>query len=455
MYALGIDLGSSYMKAAVFDLEENKAVFQEHIPAVKRREDSCAEIFEIPADEIFLSVKQMIDSLAASFPLDRILFSTQMHGFILRSEEENDIYVSWQDSRSILPLFPGGRNAVEILDGLLSEDDWEQTGVRAKPSLGLCNLYAMIFGQKKVSPCGELFTLGSYLIWRLTGHNICHSTSGAPLGLANVSRNEFAPWILEKTSLAGIKLPVLSRHDFEICGSYRFRGREIPVLPDYGDQQVSVAGAMAMPGEAVLNIATGGQLCYLASEAVPGPYENRPYFHAQYLRTVSNMPGGRNLNVIIQFLREVLSLFGGKNITENEIWEMLNRFFCRSQTDLAADSLFYPTQNRFDGGGISGIRPSNLTVNNLFSALYEDIANIYTEHLPLLTGSFPPAGLVFSGGVSWHNDALVQAIAEKSCLPWRKSPVKNEVFNGMFRLLLVSCGMLRDIGSERSRILSV
>lgn len=448
MYTLGIDLGSSYLKAAVFSLENCTAVYSGTRSGFRRRQGRYPELFEVSAEEIFQTVRELVDDLACRYPVDRILLSTQMHGFVYRTPGLEDVYVSWQDARSTLPLFPDGRNAIDQLGELLSSSDLQELGVPLKPSLGICNLYALLYGMRTAPEGGELFTLGSYIIWRLTGKNICHITNAAPLGIVDLQNHCFHTGVLKKAGLGHIKLPQLAQSDFEICGEYLHANGSIPVLPDYGDQQVSVLGSMAKKGEVVLNMGTAGQLCYLTDQFTPGSYEIRPYFSEEYLYTISNMPSGRNLDVLIRFIQNCMEEVSGVRISEAEIWKRINESFHYVNTDLQVDSLFYPTQTKYDGGSISGIKPQNLSLMGLLSATYDNMADIYAGHIAGLMGEKIPKELVFSGGVSWKNDALVRIIAAKIGLPYRKSAAANEVFEGMFRLSLVSCGQISSIRDQ-------
>jgi len=448
MYTLGIDLGSSYLKAAVFSLESRTVVYSGTMPAFRRRQNRYPELFEISAEEIFQTVKELADNLACRYPLSRILLSTQMHGFVYRTPGLEDVYVSWQDARSTLPLFNEGRNAIDRLGELLSRDDLLELGVPLKPSLGICNLYAMLYGMRNVPEDGELFTLGSYIIWRLTGRNICHITNAAPLGIVDVKNHCFHSRVLQKAGLEHIKLPELAQSDFEICGVYPHANGDITVLPDYGDQKVSVLGSMVKKGEVVLNMATAGQVCHLTDRFLPGPYEIRPYFANEYLYTISNMPSGRNLDVLILFIQNCLEVVTGGQVSESDVWKRINESFHYVNTDLRVDSLFYPTQTQFSGGSISGIKPQNLSLMSLLSATYDNMAEIYAGHVAGLMGGKYPKELVFSGGVSWKNDALVRIIAAKIGLPYRKSASVNEVLSGMLRLSMVSCGQISSIWDQ-------
>lgn len=70
-------------------------------------------------------------------------------------------------------------------------------------------------------------------------------------------------WNRELIGLLGfddIRLPVIAASDFEICGEGRLDGNSFLLYPDYGDQQVSVLGAMPGRKNAIINIATASQI---------------------------------------------------------------------------------------------------------------------------------------------------------------------------------------------------
>ena len=135
-----------------------------------------------------------------------------MHGFVL-----GDTYVSWQDT-SCLKKNPDGISYLDELKEKISREDMRRTGVYLKPSLGLCNLYA-ILGEGNQGREEEIFTLGSYLIHRLTGRNCCHITNAAPWGLVDLETKDWDPELLRKLSFDRMRFPEIAREDTQVCGS--------------------------------------------------------------------------------------------------------------------------------------------------------------------------------------------------------------------------------------------
>jgi len=450
MYTIGIDIGSTFIKAAVFDMEEGCCISNSSVPFPSRIKQDYPECFEVPAGKILSIVKNLIDEASEIRPLDYIIFSTQMHGFIYEAENscQAPVYVSWQDSYSTLPVLDGNITALKALSELLSNGELNPSGIGLKPSLGMCNLYARINSSSSPIPSsGELFTLGSWIIHKLTGKNICHITNAAPLGLADITKKSWNKKLIDALGFNHIKLPEIASDDFESCGYYN----RIAVLPDYGDQQVSILGSQPSPGDVLVNIATAGQVSINTSCYNPGCYEVRPFFQSTYINTISNLPSGRNLAVLAGFLRRTVEFFADKTVDDAYIYSKLHELWNigpKCSKGLSADTLFFPTEKKTSGGSITNIREDNFTPINLLSAFYENISEIYKENILTLLAGARPERLLFLGGVSWKNPDLVEAIAQRLGIPYVKSPMPDEALNGMYRLSLMACNKIRNLSES-------
>lgn len=453
MIYLGIDMGSSFTKAAVFDTETCRAIRHTTFPAGRRLPNPDPKQFELRASEQAAVVRGIVDStLRETGTLDGVLLSTQMHGFVYRHENAPDLYVSWQDSRCTNPMPGRDESFMEFLKKLIPPGKMTDCGVSVKPSLGLCNLYAMLHGESPVPDGGELYTLGSYVIAALTGRSVCHLSNAAPLGLANVKARRWNRELIETLGFQDIRLPEIAAADFEPCGFYETNGVRIPVYPDFGDQQTAILGCMAGPEDVVVNIATASQISVTTGRFSPGEYEVRPYFEQKYLNTISNMPGGRNLDVLINLLREAAERIGGAPVSAKQVWGAVLNGFEQDSRGLSVDMGFYDTPSNVEGGGISHIHPENLGIGPLFSAAFEAMARCYRENIRTLTGySAPEGGLVFSGGVSWKTPQLLKVVGRETGLPYRLSSMPDEVFAGLFRASLVCSGTIRSL-SERPEL---
>ena len=454
MKALVIDLGSSFVKSAILDLENGKLLSQKKtISSSKRRYDDKL-LFEVPVGSIVDTVKELLDQGTREYgDLTSLLLSTQMHGFVYRTGQTPEpVYVSWQDMRCLHQKSPE-LTYLGYLQELFSKEDMEDCGVYIKPSLGLCNLYTMLEENPGLDRNGTLYTLGSYVIEQLTGNNICHITNAAPLGLVDVRRRRWSEKILRKAGFEGIRLPQLAPSDFASYGSCTVNGRTVSVYPDYGDQQIAVLGSMPEQGDGLINIATAGQVSMVSEVFEPGEYEIRPYFEGRVLRTISNMPSGRGLDVLVRFITGGTKLLTGAEVSVGEFWSAFERQFVEDSQGIAVDMSFYATPQKLDGGEIRGITQNNLNVNTLFSAAFRDMAETYWKNLGTLAGSQPLERVVCSGGVSWKRPELIRMIGRVTGLPCRLSALDDEAMAGLYRMALCCSGICRGLDDKREMIL--
>lgn len=450
MRYIGIDIGSSFSKAAVFDTGTCGALTEKVFPTATKKSLSDPRKFEIPAFDIVTGIKAVIGSFVKDYGIiGGIIFSTQMHGFVYKVPNREDTYISWQDSRCLNSM-PGRKISFsDYLKTILSPQDMQSCGVYIKPSLGMCNLFTLLNSDEGLPIDGELFTLGSYIIYHLTGHNICHITNAAPLGLVNIATGKWDEEIISCLGFEKIRLPQIADSDLYICGHYEIGGQRIPVYPDFGDQQTAILGSMAGIKGIVINIATAGQISRTVTSFIPGSYEIRPYFDGGYINTISNMPSGRNLDVIIGFIKEIVLKICGMEVSTKDVWNNLLSGYQDIRRGLDVDMSFYATPASIDGGSITKITPDNFELNDLLTAAFINMAVSYKNAINALCHEKDsPERLVFTGGVSWKIPQLVSIISEVAGLPFCLSPTPDEVFAGLFRLSLVCSGICKSISDN-------
>jgi len=454
MKCIAIDLGTSFIKSALIDVSalgefnncdcgclgiDDRTVVTRirQIRCAPRKEDPDPFHYEIPADTLFSEVQTIINEyLKEDSSINGIVFSTQMHGFVLSGVlRADDTYVSWQDTRCLKKM-PGTETSyLEYLGTLLSEDDMAPTGVMLKPALGLCNLYALLDERCIVEREGlTVSTLGSYIIDRLCGKNITHITNAAPLGFVDLHSRAWSLSLLEKVGLYGIVLPNIVV-DMSPVGEYCYGERRVSLFPDIGDLQAAVLGCNIEQGEILVNVGTAAQLAMVETEFIPGDYEVRPYFEGLYLNTVSRMPGGRNLDVLVSLFVEVgREIFGDPDGT-SKVWNYLT--CCRNETDtrgLRIDVGFYELPDRFADGSIRHIVKDNLTVRTVYAAALRDMARVYAQYGAILNHARAYRGrFVFAGGVAWNNPMLLEAVTAETGNEVALAPMKDEVFVGLAR----------------------
>lgn len=368
MAYIALDLGSTYTKIALLD--RNGVQKEQRLPTPPRQGND-SDRYEIDA-ELYLG--QMLELLEA-FSADGaqgILLSTQMHGWVLTDEAFHPLtpYVSWQDRI-------GAKHLAEI-NRLLTAEDVAPSGVPLKANLALCSLWGRMQEGFVLPKNARLCTLGGFLIGRLTGRHACHMTNAAPTGLADVQNGGWNHSLLQKAGLEELLLPEIIC-DLQPAGLWR----GIPVYPDLGDQQACAAGA-ALEADHCLHISVGtaGLIGLLTQEWECGRYENRPWLQpGWYLRTVSGLPGGRDLAA----LKDELAAALPAPVPEEDVWQLM--------TTLNAGHL-----------------PAAASRLNQIRAFYQTMSLRYRQAADQMERTIDK--LTFSGGAAAKNPELRRTLAQ-------------------------------------------
>ena len=440
MRYISIDIGSSFVKSALIDTCN-------HVISDKMKVDQAPKSnhtggrFEVDGEQMFRKVDTLIDSYTAMYGSDisGIFLSTQMHGFILADKHGKSItpYISWQDERSLEVDPHNGLTFMENLSGIISPKEMENTGVRLKAPLAMCNLFVMLKNGLKIPEGANFCTIGSFMILKMTGRNVCHLSNAGPTGFADVRNKQWNRPLIQKAGAEKLTFPAII-NESATCGSYRKNTVDLAVYSDMGDQQVSALGTLPVPEtDAIINIGTGAQIGRISRDFVPGEYEIRPFFDNYYLYTVSQLPGGRNIDVLINLCHELACKVTKSSVDVGQIWDVVkNETLSTDSRGLKINANFFNNLNE-QPGSIGQINSGNLTVGTLFSALYEDIAESYVRAAGKLfnnTGSIKR--IVYSGGVSNRIAAVRYAIEKRFGVDNSSLSMEDEVFIGFYLLAL-------------------
>lgn len=292
---IALDLGSTHTKCAVINhLGEVIHQRQQRTPpntsCLPGRHETDAEAYFQLAYELLCK--------AVTVATAGIILSTQMHGYVLSDAAFMPVspFVSWQD-RAANEANAKGVTYLDALSAKVSDEKMACTGVPLKVNLAMSMLYARMHTGTLIAK-GTLFnTLGGYVIGRLTGNHVCHSTNAAPTGMYNMLTHQ---WDRALIDAAGLDMLRFGRVlvAYQPAGYWRHKGREIPVMPDVGDHQVCVCSS-ELPRETGLhiNIGTAGLLGSVTGNWSRGGYEMRPWLtNDAYLQTVSGLPGGKAID---------------------------------------------------------------------------------------------------------------------------------------------------------------
>lgn len=503
MKLITVDIGSTFIKAGLFDTGQKAEVEQVKYATPQKNEHQDPSRYENRAVEFVDIVKKIIHEYVEKYPdTEGILFSTQQHGCVIQHPDlAEDTYISWQDTRCLKSRQAGSekenddemtgsekenggkvperecdgsraeeKSYMEELQGIFSREDMQANGVYIKPALALCNLYAL-FESGELTRLKEtkIDTLGSYIIGKLTGNRVCHITNAAPMGFANVLQNTWRWDMLEKVNLDFIQLPDIT-DEMECCGYYEAREKRIAVFPDAGDVQTCVYGTDAGSGDLVVNIGTSGQIIYVTDEFHPGPYEIRPFYEKNYCNVISCMPGGRNFDVQIDYVRDIGEKIFHVSLERGEVWERIHQMGLSHETEgLKVDCGFYELPERLADGNIRHINHSNLTLEHVIWATAVDFGRTYQKYAQTLCGEEtgfdpkekecpgetvslgaaaekkPKRSVYFIGGALLKNKELQEAIRQEMGISQVICAEQDEVFRGMQKLALRCAARLEEI----------
>ena len=444
MRFLAIDIGSSFIKSALLDLDGRalRNICKRPMPAPA---EPAGGICELPITPLADKVRAIIKEEAERQPIDGAVFSVQMHGMLLTQADGRRLtdYVTWQDLRASQPM-RGGESSREFVLSRVPERLLARTGTNMSPAHSVLQLIATRDALPRAPV--RLSLLGDALIEALTGKPApIHETNACSTGLYDVYDRRWLREMAVLLDLADVELPPVVTGP-EPAGELRISGRSIPLYTAIGDQQAAILGTMPQKGELMINIATGSQLVYLTDKPVPGPYSVRPLFDGQVYRTVSHLPAGRALNILLDFLLDTgARLFDVRGMDPEALWERLRRFESgldteplQGQNGLEVDMSFF---HEAGWGSITGIGTGNLRFDHLFAAAYRDMARRYHEAFITMCGAQPPAGIALSGGIPRKAPRLCSAIEEQFGAPCRFTPYSEDALVGLYRLALYYSGL--------------
>lgn len=118
MSFLAIDLGTSFIKGAVLNLETCSLSHTERMPFPAPVPGLPPLFHEIEPDRIVTAVKALIDRLLSHAPAcSGLVLSSQMHGLVLTNTrgEPRSNFISWKDQRVLTRYGSGPGTYYEML----------------------------------------------------------------------------------------------------------------------------------------------------------------------------------------------------------------------------------------------------------------------------------------------------------------------------------------------------
>ncbi len=443
MRYLAIDLGSSFIKGAVLDLDARSFAHVHRAPFPTPIAGLPPLHFEIDPRQIVDATRALIDDLARDAPdCAGIVLCSQMHGLVLldaRGEPASNA-ITWRDQRALAP-HPAGGTVFEQLEQRISLEDRHRLGNELRPGLPLCALFWLAeMGQL---PAGATAAaLPDFVLAQLCGAPpATEPTIAAAQGMLDLAARDWHMPLLEALGLGRLGLPAI--HDPRTpVGETSVGARRLPCYPAIGDQQCALLGAALAPGELSLNIATGSQVSLIRPTLVFGDYQVRPFFDGGWLNTITHIPAGRSLELLVTLLCELAESQG---VHVPDPWVAIARAVdATPETDLTIDLAFFAS-SLGDRGAIGNIHERNLTAGHLFRAAFERMAATYATCARRLAPEGDWQQLVFSGGLAQNLVALRTSIVRRFGARHRVCVTPEDTLQGLLALALVCSGQAASL----------
>lgn len=410
---IGIDLGSSFIKGAVLDLDAlairhvERVPFPDPIPGLApgHREFDPAEVVE--------ATRALLGRLLRHAPdADGIAMCGQLHGMVLTDDRGRALSnaINWQDQRALQP-FPGGRGSYfDEIERRLGSEDRRRLGNEPRPGVPLCHLFWLAHNRALPRTPAIVASIPDFVVANLGGQRpVTEVTHAYGHGALDVETLDWHRGAIAALGLEDLRWPDIVAQG-TVVGEIAVGARRLPVYAPVGDYQCSQAGAFLDDGELSVNISTGSAVIQLARGCEFGDFQTRPWFDGRFLKTITHIPAGRALNALVRVLSELAVAQG---LTLRDPWEYILAEAARVETtDLRVDPAFYFSATG-ERGSITGVREENLTVGHLFRAALTGMADNYERCARRVAAGKPWSRLVFSGGLALKTPLLRQLVCDR------------------------------------------
>ena len=400
MRYIGIDLGASFFKAGLLDTEQNRISRICKHSAPSPIQDCPPDRKELDPTLIWERICNLIQNVKGSTDIDGILISNQMHGFIILDTlgKPRTGYITWQDNRG------SDISTITKVNEAFGVHGLRNTGMpllRGLPSLNLVHTR-----HNEGIKNGFFLSLGDYVSYLLCGNMAVHASNCAGSGLMDLEQGTWNHQALERMGCSDFYFPPVTE-DFQPMGTCQ-KLNNAKVFPAVGDQQAALLGAMINDDDLSLNVGTGSQVSMISRDLVFGNFQTRPFFSGEYLKTITHIPAGRAVNVLVAFSLEMIKRVTHQEVGPVDFWKS---YYDVDYTEgnLNVDPSFFSGSTTGDAGGIANIQEGNFTMQNLLAATYRRMASNYYE-LSKRIGSERAIRVIISGGMLTKNAVLHKAI---------------------------------------------
>jgi sugar (pentulose or hexulose) kinase len=438
MKFVGIDIGSSSIKGAVLDLERLEVGPPRQVACPAPIAGKPTGHFETDPMAVLAAVAKVAEELNCGVQsFDGVVTCTQMGGVLLLDHRGNPVtnYLSWRDQRTVLRAPHQSECSYDRLLQRLTRQQLEELGRECKAGSALALLHWL--SERQALPEGGIpVGIGDFVASKMAGV-VGTTEPTCALGTLNLTTGDWHREAFDAAGLRGLEWPPLADVRQPLARADGSPGSS-SIYPCIGDHQAALAGTLLEPGELSVNVSTGSQVSRIAETLEAGEFQVRPWFEGRFLNTVTHLPAGRSLNVLVDLLTELARAQG---VELNDPWSDINRAVEQSAAGsrLAVDLAFFagPLGDR---GAIRDITVDNLTVGTLFRSAFESMAHNYRQISSRFAQPQPWVRQVLSGGLVHKCDLLRRLIVEQFSAPSRVCTETEETLTGLLIVALYVSG---------------
>src|SRR5512139_729418 len=141
---IAVDLGSSFIKGAVLDLDALAIRHVERVPFPDPIAGTDPGLREFDPTRIVDATRALLERLVHHAPdAAGVVMCGQLHGMVLADERGKPVSnaINWQDQRALQPYPGGGGSYLDEIERRLGAEDRRRLGNEARPGVPLCYLF--------------------------------------------------------------------------------------------------------------------------------------------------------------------------------------------------------------------------------------------------------------------------------------------------------------------------
>ena len=447
MALIGIDIGSSFIKGSLLDLDRRVLTHVRHVPFPPPLQGLSPGHREYDPRHVVDAVRSLIDGLmaASTDTVDGLIMCSQMHGLVLTTKrgEPRSNLITWQDQRTLQPHPAGQGTYFDVMAQRVNPTQVRQLGNELDPGRPVSFLFWLAEQGLLTDPSLIPASLPDFVLANFCQTQpVTDSTNAAAHGAFNLETGDWHSEVLASLGLDRLRWPELVPHGV-VVGTLELGGRDVPCYIPIGDSQCALLGVLLDYGELSLNVATGAQVSLLRPHLEFGDFQTRPNFDGGCLTTIPNVPAGRSLTALVRLLSELAEAQG---IALPDPWTYIAQAAAAADPpNLQVDLAFFRSSCG-DQGSITAMREEELTIGHLFRASFQNMADNFGVSARRLSPEQPWQRLVFSGGLVQRFPILRTLICEKFGVEHRLSPTSEDTMLGLLVLGLAFTGRVDSIG---------